>query len=520
MPDESRHAEDAHRPPGFVPVEALGDRALTALLGASADGVLFLDADQQVLYANDAASKTFDRPAASLRGRALTSFLDKSACRLLAKPGAATEGRCRLARVLRDDGDHREVDLWSSVIECEGRSYVAVTLHDTTEARRNERAAAALSNIASALVFDQPIEVTLKALAARALESTEAVACAVVLIKEDPLRITFVGSAGDINPDWGPTEAAWRAGFDFPSLRAFRERRPVVATNVRQQVLDDPLAALIHDDVRRVSWDNVAIMPLVRREETLGVFGAYYAPGVEPDHDELSLVQAIAKQAATAVQNAHLFAESQAAAALEERQRLAHELHDSVSQALFGISLGAHTALSLLERDAPKAADAVDYVLSLADAGLAEMRALLFELRPDSLEQEGLCAALTKQAAAVRARYRVDVEESLELDPAVTTEVRQVLYHSAQEALRNVVKHGHAKNVRLRLFPSGADVILEVRDDGRGFDPSVAVSGKTGLQHLALRASRLGGVLQVESTPGRGTVVRVRLPAEASAVSG
>lgn len=135
----------------------------------------------------------------------------------------------------------------------------------------------------------------------------------------------------------------------------------------------------------------------------------------------------------------------------EERRHLARELRDSVSQALYGISLGVHTARLQLDHDPKELAESLDYVLELADAALIEMRALIFELRPESLETEGLVTALSKQAAALRARQGIIVQVDLGGEPDVALEVKQDLYRIAQEALHNTVKHARASQVELRM---------------------------------------------------------------------
>jgi signal transduction histidine kinase len=197
----------------------------------------------------------------------------------------------------------------------------------------------------------------------------------------------------------------------------------------------------------------------------------------------------------------------------EERQRLSRELHDSVSQALFGIGLGARTARVLLERDLDQAAHSIDYVLSLAQSGMAEMRALIFELRPESLETEGLVQALTKQAQAVQARYEIPIHLTLCAEPAVPLRVKEALYRIAQEALHNTVKHAQPRSVELSLEQVEGEVALEIRDDGQGFDTGGSFPGHLGLHSMRERAERIGGVLELESQIGEGTRVQVRVPA-------
>jgi signal transduction histidine kinase len=245
----------------------------------------------------------------------------------------------------------------------------------------------------------------------------------------------------------------------------------------------------------------------------LGGFAVGYTTGHEFSEDEQRVLVALADRAAVAISNAELYARAQQAASLEERQRLARELHDSVSQALYGIALGARTARELIDRDPSRATEPIDYVLSLAEAGLAEMRALIFELRPESLETEGLVAALQKQAAATRARYGIAVDEVLGDEPDAPLPVKETAYRIAQEALHNVVKHAKASRVELRLALNGNALELEVADDGIGFDPEADYAGHLGLRSMRERAARLGGELTIESPPGGGARVRARLPA-------
>jgi len=209
-----------------------------------------------------------------------------------------------------------------------------------------------------------------------------------------------------------------------------------------------------------------------------------------------------------------LYEQAQELAALQERQRLARELHDSVSQALYGISLGAHTAREALESEPEQAMASMEYVIALAEAGLAEMRALIFELRPESLETEGLVAALTKHMVVLQTRYKLSVEANLGEEPDLSIERKHALYRIAQEAFHNIVKHACASNVVLRLARQEGLVTLEVRDNGRGFDPAGPFPGHFGLRSMQERALKMGGTLTIRSTAGQGTCIEVRMPLE------
>ncbi|HEX6557307.1 MAG TPA: sensor histidine kinase, partial [Ktedonobacteraceae bacterium] len=156
--------------------------------------------------------------------------------------------------------------------------------------------------------------------------------------------------------------------------------------------------------------------------------------------------------------------------------------------------------------------ESIDDLLSLAQAALAEMRALIFELRPESLEREGLVSALSKQGAALQARHDITVQTDLCDEPYLSLTVKQDLYRIAQEALHNTVKHAHACKVNLVLRRTESRVILEIRDDGVGFDPLGSFPGHLGLHSMQERVSHLGGRLQIESAPGQGTHLLAQVP--------
>jgi signal transduction histidine kinase len=253
-------------------------------------------------------------------------------------------------------------------------------------------------------------------------------------------------------------------------------------------------------------------IPMMLKERVMGVLNLSSREPRSFTSRHAALALGIANQAAIAIENARLYEQAQELAALEERQKLARELHDSVSQALYGMALGLHTARLQLDRDPGALPESLDYLLSLADAALAEMRALIFELRPESLETEGLVAALSKQGAALQARHDIVVQMDLCEEPGVSLKAKQELYRIAQEALHNTVKHARASKVDLVLRQTATAVILEVRDDGVGFDPLGSFPGHLGLRSMQERVSKLGGSLQIESAPGQGTHLLAQVP--------
>lgn len=199
-------------------------------------------------------------------------------------------------------------------------------------------------------------------------------------------------------------------------------------------------------------------------------------------------------------------------AALEERTRLARELHDSVSQALYGIGLGAQTAYRALDSDPETVRESVEYVLTLAEAGMAEMRALIFELRPESLETEGLAVALAKQGASIQARHGIDVHIDLCDEPDLDLPIKESLYRVVREALHNVVKHASASEVTLRMRCDQQQLQLDVEDNGVGFRTEQNFPGHLGLHSMRERMAALGGQLSITSSAGQGTRLSLILP--------
>jgi signal transduction histidine kinase len=255
------------------------------------------------------------------------------------------------------------------------------------------------------------------------------------------------------------------------------------------------------------SWMAV---PLVGTEGVMGMLTASSGKPGQFTQDHARLMRAFAEQAAVALVNARLFNSAQRLAAVEERQRLARELHDSVSQALYGIALGARTARTQLDRDAAKAAEPVEYVLSLAEAGLAEMRALIFELRPESLETEGLVSAIQKQVAATRARYELEIAFEQTEEPEAPLPAKEALYRIAQEAMHNTVKHANASRIIVTLQVVDGALTMELSDNGKGFDTGTDYPGHLGLRSMRERVEALNGTLAITSGPA-GTTVRARI---------
>lgn len=292
-------------------------------------------------------------------------------------------------------------------------------------------------------------------------------------------------------------------GFAPHAVGALLEIGAIAAENSEWRRLGFERGYLVRPKKRNDAiWLALAVMPMPRQARLIMRF-----ENSLPRQAEFDFLATIADQFSVALENSRLIAVAQSQAALEERHRLARELHDSVSQALFGIALGAKTAKAQLERDPQKAHEPLDYVLQLAEAAVTEMRALIFELRPEILEKEGLVAALQKQAEMMRLRYKLEMETFFETEPNLPLETKQTLLRIAQEALHNTVKHARASRARLEL--RGAT--LTISDDGIGFDTSQNFSGSLGQRTMRERAEAIGATYTLESSLDSGTRIGVRL---------
>lgn len=253
-------------------------------------------------------------------------------------------------------------------------------------------------------------------------------------------------------------------------------------------------------------------VPLVIKDRAIGMLVfVHHDPHYYRDEDA-RLALTFAQQVAVTMENARLYEQAGQLAVLEERQRLARELHDSVSQVLYSIGLGAKAARSALEQDPSQISDALDYVNRLAEAGQVEMRALIFELRPESLRTDGLVAALERQAAVLHARHQMAIQAKFCSEPDVPLEIKEILYRISQEAIHNIIKHAHATQVSLVLDCSEDQICMEVTDNGIGFDTMAAYPGHLGLQSMRERAVQCHGCIQIDSATDRGTRIKFTIP--------
>jgi signal transduction histidine kinase len=250
-----------------------------------------------------------------------------------------------------------------------------------------------------------------------------------------------------------------------------------------------------------------------------GVLGALYLTDKEggPDftEDDERLIEMLAAHASIAIENARLYERGRELSFVEERNRLARELHDSVVQKLFGVVLVAQSASTLLERDRAGARDQVRNLQELTQDAIHELRSLIFQLRPAAVESEGLAAALAKHVQVLRRVHDQEIVLHTAGEPRMRPRVDPDVFRIAQEALHNALRHSAARHLEVRLEEGDERLALTVRDDGVGFDPAAArrllSEGHFGLAGMRERVEMVGGHLSIDSAPGSGTTVDVEM---------
>lgn len=507
--------ENGAAPKAGSPSGAADREALAGLVTAALDGLALLDRAGRYVHVNRAGGRILGMPPEELLGRRAV-FAGTVPDRAAGSCPGRTVRWCR-------PGSHRERELEYRLVpvDGDGPAVDAVAFRDVTDSRLQQQRFTAVAAAAARVAEAGSLRETLDAICAEIVQTTELAAAQILLVDTggEKLRLHGAAPARAWPENFSLTiERARRRGARLTALEAFRTGRPVVCPKRKAALLADPAWAPLHDQLRGFAWDTFVSAPLRVRDTPVGALNAYYRPGHDPDGTEVAFLMSMADHAAVAVENARLLTESRDRAALEERHRLARELHDSACQQLFSLALHVRAAQLTLPRQGPEG-ESVRRILRTVDqlthAALEDMRGLIFELHPKVLHDEGLVAAVRRQAASAASRsgLRITVDapdERLDVDAGAELDA----YRLVQEALHNCVRHADATSVRIGVGPDPADaatLVLEIADDGHGFDPAGRSPG-LGLTSMRERAERLGGELTVTSGHGAGTVVRAVVP--------
>jgi two-component system nitrate/nitrite sensor histidine kinase NarX len=310
-------------------------------------------------------------------------------------------------------------------------------------------------------------------------------------------------------------EAPFRIRLDDPELlvQLFNEHRPIRIADLSSKrqptsfmrTLLEQGAPMLLDGVRAWMW-----VPVAAKGRILGGIGIAQAERDFFSRHHADLALTVANQAAITMINAELYQNARSIAVVEERQRLARNLHDAVNQSLFSAGLIAEVLPRLWDRDQAQARRSLEDLRRLTRGAMAEMRALLAELRPATLTDADLGDLLRLLGNAFTGRTNVPVRVNVVGQGSLPAEVQVAIYRICQEALNNVAKHAGASTVDISLKQEAASIELNLRDDGRGFDPEAITSGHYGLGMMRERAEAVSALLSITSRPRSGTELTIR----------
>jgi signal transduction histidine kinase len=335
---------------------------------------------------------------------------------------------------------------------------------------------------------------------------------AIGLIEGDDV-VYRVGS-GELwdNPNFGFKPARLKVGEEGISGYVAATGKPLVVPDVSKE----PRYVWMRGSQTR----SELTVPILVKDKVVGILDTQSNQVNDFDETDLAVLQSLAHQAGAAIENARLYQQSQQAAVLEERSRLARELHDAVTQTLFSASLLAEALPTLWASDPEEGEKLLEELKQLNRGALAEMRTLLIELRPSALVEANFGDLLQQLAEAASGREGLPVEVEVDCNCSLPPDVHIALYRIAQEALNNVVKHARAGQVDLKVSCSRCsagkfgeakprEITLRISDDGKGFNQEQLHHDQLGLGIMRERARDIGARIEIKSEPGAGTRILV-----------
>lgn len=493
--------------------QALRERETTirTLLNASTDSVIMVDTNGVILALNETAAQRFDRKARDLVGEYSFNLLP---------PELAATRKTQVDRVI-DTGEPLKFEDQRAGMWFESRIFpvfdegnrvsgCAIVARDITD---QKQAAAALTRRMEefAELYQTSLEINaqldlntlLTAIVRRATNLLEAPMGALYLLDPDTDELELVVSH-NLPADLTGTRLQLGEGISGQVAQTAEPKMVVNYSNWNKR-------AHIYDGI---SFGLVLGVPLRSGEHVFGVINVTdNKRSTAFSADDVRLVTLFADQASLAIQHVRRLEQTRQLAVLKERQRLARDLHDAVSQTLFSANIITDMTLRTWERlEPPEIQRNLEKLLTLTRGAQAEMRMLLLELRPEALVNTALPELLQHLGAATTSRTGYPVQVKIEGDHTLPTPVHLALYRIAQETLNNVVKHAQASLVEVFLYFQPKHVKLTIRDNGAGFDIDHIPDNRMGLRIMRERASEIGATLKVDTVPDAGTAVTLKWP--------
>ncbi|HMB21801.1 MAG: PAS domain S-box protein [Chloroflexota bacterium] len=490
---------------------------------AASDGLILYDIGlDSVAEANPAACEMHGYTHQEFIGLNQASFMlpeDPTLFReqvQAAEPGSMFES---LIVHRRKDGSSFHAEVRRSLINYRGRPCLLSAIRDVSQRIQTERILAGqikaqMHEQATLLAISHTLASTLEFQSGLILdqlrEIIEYTHCG-LFAREDSTLVTLA-LRGTPQLEGHPP---FRVPLQGPETLAalFNGHKPICIADVGS---DDPqaqfLRSLLNDGASALlegiqSWMWV---PLAVKSQVIGALGVAHEKQNHFTLHHADLALSVANQAAITMVNAELYGRAQELAVLEERQRLARNLHDAINQSLFSAGLIAEVLPRLWERDQAEARRSLEDLRKLTRGAMAEMRALLAELRPSTLTDAELGDLLRLLGNAFTGRTNIPAKVSVVGQGILPADVQVALYRVCQEALNNVAKHARASLVEICLKHEETAIELSIHDDGQGFDPEQTTSGHYGLSMMQERAEAVGAHLSITSQPGHGTELSIR----------
>lgn len=380
--------------------------------------------------------------------------------------------------------------------------------HDLALTRRNVDMTL-LNGIASTLTSSLELDEILNKTLGLVMNYMKVEAGEIFLLEEDKTTLRMVLHRGQA------AEAFWAknsfsVGDGYPGMVA-KTRQPLVSRNLASD------ANFLRDAVVHAGFQQIACIPLMSAENLMGVL-SIVTRVVEPfEERSVQMLTAVGTWAGLAIENARLHANARRLAVLEERERIGMDLHDGIIQSIYGLGLELESAYHALDDDPQDAKQRLHHTLNGLNHVIRDIRSYILDLRPRKMGDEGLIAGLKRLVAEFRANTLAETSfTGNEMDVSDLPEAHaMVLFHICQEALANVAKHAHAKNIQVALWSTDERVLMEVTDDGHGFDmEKMNKSIGHGLANMQTRAHAVGGDVDISSTPNEGSTILVWVPRE------
>lgn len=383
------------------------------------------------------------------------------------------------------------------------------------EAEQRRQIAEGLGDVLAVLNSDQSLDQVLNYIARQAGELLGTRAAGIYSLEKETGRLSIRATRGLV--------AAYVAGAKVPIghgalEQAMDSRRPVAVPDVAASLAREEALVVRDGEIRAAhAWTKIyralLAVPIVIEGQVYGGMLLYYGEPRAFPQDEIELAVAFADQVALAIGNAQLKEQAKLSARFAERDRLARELHDAVTQTLFSAGLIAEAIPRVWEHSPEDGRRGLEELRCLVRGAAAEMRTLLVELRPAALVEKPLSELLRHLSEATAGRIRIPIDFRAEGSDRLPSDVQVALYRIVQETLNNVAKHAGASHVWVDLRSQPQQAYLFIRDDGCGFDPHQVLPDRLGLGIMRERAKSINAWLEINSLPGQGTQVSVAWPA-------